>query len=78
MQVHSEETVIPGDNLCTDILAGLQTGLETILVLSSVSTFNDIDSMPFRPKVGFTLPSPRSTLSDPVFTHPGWVLLIRP
>ncbi|EHC75456.1 Phosphatase NagD, partial [Salmonella enterica subsp. enterica serovar Mississippi str. A4-633] len=49
MQAHSEETVIVGDNLRTDILAGFQAGLETILVLSGVSTIDDIDSMPFRP-----------------------------
>ncbi len=35
---------------------GIRAGLETILVLSGVSTINDIDSMPFRP-AGFTLPS---------------------
>ncbi|EPM2877764.1 HAD-IIA family hydrolase [Escherichia coli] len=49
MQAHSEETVIVGDNLRTDILAGFQAGLETILVLSGVSSLDDIDSMPFRP-----------------------------
>ena len=49
MQAHSEQTVIVGDNLRTDILAGFQAGLETILVLSGVSTLDDIDSMPFRP-----------------------------
>ena len=49
MQAHSEQTVIVGDNLRTDILAGFQAGLETILVLSGVSTVDDIDNMPFRP-----------------------------
>ena len=49
MQAHSESTVIVGDNLRTDILAGFQAGLETILVLSGVSTLTDIDAMPFRP-----------------------------
>lgn len=49
MQAHSEETVIVGDNLRTDILAGFRAGLETILVLSGVSSLDDIDSMPFRP-----------------------------
>lgn len=49
MQAHSESTVIIGDNLNTDILAGFQAGLETILVLSGVSTLNDVDNMPFRP-----------------------------
>ena len=48
-QAHSEQTVIVGDNLRTDILAGFQAGLETILVLSGVATLDDIDSMPFRP-----------------------------
>ncbi len=41
--------MIVGDNLRTDILAGFQVGLETILVLSGVSSLDDIDSMPFRP-----------------------------
>ncbi|MFW8247685.1 HAD hydrolase-like protein, partial [Klebsiella pneumoniae] len=41
--------VIVGDNLRTDILAGFQAGLVTILVLSGVSTLDDIDSLPFRP-----------------------------
>ena len=49
MQAHSESTVIIGDNLNTDILAGFQAGLETILVLSGVSTLNHVDNMPFRP-----------------------------
>lgn len=49
MQAHSDETVIVGDNLRTDILAGFQAGLETVLVLSGVSSLSDIDAMPFRP-----------------------------
>lgn len=49
LQAHSEETVIVGDNLRTDILAGFQAGLETILVLSGVSTLDDVETMPFRP-----------------------------
>lgn len=49
LQAHSEETVIVGDNLRTDILAGFQAGLETILVLTGVSTLDDIETMPFRP-----------------------------
>lgn len=49
MQAHSENTLIIGDNLRTDILAGFQAGLETILVLSGVSKHADIETMPFRP-----------------------------
>ncbi|WP_406663199.1 HAD-IIA family hydrolase [Gallaecimonas sp. GXIMD1310] len=49
INAHSENTVIIGDNLRTDILAGFQAGLETILVLSGVSRQDDIALMPFRP-----------------------------
>ncbi|MGL5488318.1 MAG: HAD hydrolase-like protein, partial [Shewanella sp.] len=44
-----ENTVIIGDNMRTDILAGFQAGLETILVTSGVSKLEDIDKEPFRP-----------------------------
>jgi NagD protein len=33
----------------TDILAGIQAGLKTILVLSGVATREDADRFPFRP-----------------------------
>ncbi|MGL4250438.1 MAG: HAD-IIA family hydrolase [Aeromonas sp.] len=49
MEAHSDNTIIIGDNLRTDILAGFQAGLETVLVLSGVSKVADIDRMPFRP-----------------------------
>ncbi|WP_026959931.1 HAD-IIA family hydrolase [Aliagarivorans taiwanensis] len=49
MGAHAEQTVIIGDNLRTDILAGFQAGLETILVLSGVSNEADIEAVPFRP-----------------------------
>ncbi|WP_341503807.1 HAD-IIA family hydrolase [Gallaecimonas sp. GXIMD4217] len=49
IHAHSEDTVIIGDNLRTDILAGFQAGLETILVLSGVSRPEDIPQMAFRP-----------------------------
>lgn len=49
IHAHSEETVIIGDNLRTDILAGFQAGLKTVLVLSGVSTQSDVDDVPFRP-----------------------------
>lgn len=50
MDAHSENTLIIGDNLNTDILAGFQAGLETVLVLTGVSQVADIDKMPFRPQ----------------------------
>lgn len=49
IDAHSEETVIIGDNMSTDILAGIQAGIETILVLSGVSTKEELDKYPYRP-----------------------------
>jgi len=46
---HSEEAVIVGDNMATDILAGVQAGIETVLVLTGVSKREDLDRYPYRP-----------------------------
>lgn len=46
---HSEDSVIVGDNLNTDILAGVQAGMDTILVLTGYSKPEDLDRVPFRP-----------------------------
>lgn len=47
--VHSENTVMIGDRMDTDIVAGVMSGLDTILVLSGVSTREDIHRFPYRP-----------------------------
>lgn len=47
--VHSENTVMIGDRMDTDIIAGLQSGMETILVLSGVTTTEAIEDFPYRP-----------------------------
>ncbi len=47
--VHSENTVMIGDRMDTDIIAGLQSGMETILVLSGVTSTKDIEEFPYRP-----------------------------
>ncbi|MDD7805390.1 MAG: HAD-IIA family hydrolase [Endozoicomonas sp. (ex Botrylloides leachii)] len=49
MGAHSETTLIIGDNLRTDILAGVQAGLETALVLSGVTRAEDIGDVTFKP-----------------------------
>ena len=49
LDVHSEDTVMVGDNMSTDILAGMQAGMETILVLSGVTRREDIERFPYRP-----------------------------
>jgi NagD protein len=46
---HSENTVMIGDTLETDILAGNQAGLDTILVLSGHTKVEDLDRVAYRP-----------------------------
>ena len=46
---HSENTVMVGDRMDTDVIAGVQSGLETILVLSGVTRREDVDRFPYRP-----------------------------
>jgi NagD protein len=49
LDAHSESTVMIGDRMDTDIVAGLEAGLETILVLTGISNDSDIDRHPYRP-----------------------------
>lgn len=46
---HSEETVMIGDRMDTDMVAGIESGLETILVLTGVTTADSVDRFPYRP-----------------------------
>ena len=39
-----------GDRMDTDVVAGLESGLDTVLVLSGVSTRATIEEYPYRPK----------------------------
>lgn len=47
--VHSEDAVMIGDRMDTDIIAGVETGLETILVMTGVSTMETVKQFPYRP-----------------------------
>ncbi len=47
--VHSQNTVMVGDRMDTDIIAGLQAGMETILVLSGVTARADLVRYPYQP-----------------------------
>jgi NagD protein len=46
---HSENTAMIGDRMDTDIVAGIEAGLHTILVLTGISDRRVIDRYPFRP-----------------------------
>jgi NagD protein len=46
---HSETTGMIGDRMDTDIVAGIEAGLHTILVLTGISDQNEVNRYPFRP-----------------------------
>ena len=49
--VHSEDAVMIGDRMDTDMVAGIETGLYTALVLSGVTDRTDIKKFPYRPQL---------------------------
>ncbi|GGE92804.1 HAD-IIA family hydrolase [Mycetocola zhadangensis] len=46
---HSENTGMIGDRMDTDVVAGIEAGLHTILVLTGISDEKEIARYPFRP-----------------------------
>jgi NagD protein len=49
IDAHSESTVMIGDRMDTDIVAGLEAGLETVLVLTGISSRADAERFAYRP-----------------------------
>ena len=47
---HSNEIAFIGDRMDTDIIAGIESNIDTVLVLSGVTAMEDIDKFPYRPK----------------------------
>lgn len=47
---HSETTAMIGDRMDTDVVAGIEAGLETFLVLTGSTRRAEIDRFPFRPR----------------------------
>lgn len=50
---HSEDIAFIGDRMDTDIIAGIESNVDTILVLSGVTAREDIGNFPYRPKYIF-------------------------
>ena len=50
---HSADIAFIGDRMDTDIIAGIESNVDTVLVLSGVTSLEDIDTFPYRPKYIF-------------------------
>ena len=62
--VHSEDAVMIGDRMDADVVAGIETGLDTVLVLSGVTDPDEIKRFPYRPKHILSGVGDIPTLSD--------------
>ncbi len=66
LAAHSESTAMVGDRMDTDVVAGLEAGLHTVLVLSGVSTEQDAQRFPYRPS---RIVSSVDVLADELHEH---------
>ena len=48
--LHSAEIAFIGDRMDTDIIAGIESNVDTVLVLSGVTSEEQIMDFPYRPK----------------------------
>ncbi len=46
---HRADTVLIGDRMDTDVIAGIETEMDTVLVLSGVTGMSDLDKFAYRP-----------------------------
>ena len=49
--VHSEDATIIGDRMDTDIIAGIESGLDSVLVLSGVTSRQSMEKYPYRARI---------------------------
>jgi NagD protein len=49
INAHSESAAMIGDRMDTDVVAGLESGLRTYLVLTGVTSRQDVEKFPYRP-----------------------------
>ena len=51
LDVHSGDAAMIGDRMDTDMVAGIESGLDTVLVLSGITGRADIKKFPYRPRL---------------------------
>ena len=50
LNCHRADAVLIGDRMDTDIIAGIETDIDTVLVLSGVTSMDDLEKFAYRPK----------------------------
>jgi len=48
--IRREDSIVIGDRMDTDIRCGLESEIDTLLVLSGITTKNEIDNFPYQPR----------------------------
>ena len=51
LNCHSQDIAFIGDRMDTDIIAGIESNVDTVLVLSGVTSMDEISKFPYRPKI---------------------------
>lgn len=51
IEAHSETTAMIGDRMDTDMVAGMEAGLLTVLVLSGITKREEVEQYPYRPNI---------------------------
>jgi NagD protein len=49
IHAHSETSAMIGDRMDTDVLAGMEAGMETVLVLTGLTRPQEVENYPYRP-----------------------------
>ena len=50
LECHSDETALIGDRMDTDVISGIESAIDTVLVLSGVTRRLDVENFPYSPK----------------------------
>jgi NagD protein len=50
LMVSREEAIVIGDRMDTDVRCGLESEIDTLLVLSGITSREEVDNFPYRPQ----------------------------
>ena len=70
LDAHSETTAMIGDRMDTDVIAGLEAGLHTVLVLTGVTGREEAERFPYRAVADRRSRSPSSSTSSEIARRP--------